>query len=65
MFELPSLWKEIANIIGAELAGTIYSYYQIFKIALICANTILVGLTIMVPKQSESCFAITKKQKRN
>ena len=48
MFELPSLWKEIANIIGAELAGTIYNYYQIFEIALICATAILGGLTIMV-----------------
>ena len=48
MFELPSLWKEIANIIGPELAGIIYIYYQIFEIALIWATTILGGLTIMI-----------------
>ena len=63
MFELPSLWKETANIIGKELAGTIYNYYQIFEIALICATAIIGGLTLW-SKQSESCLAITKKQKK-
>ena len=58
--ELPSLWKEIANIIETDLAGTIYNYYQIFEIALICATAIIGGLTLC-SKQSESCFAIMKK----
>ena len=43
--------------------GTIYNYYQIFEIALICATAIIGGLTLW-SKQSESCLAITKKQKK-